>query len=82
MSVIHEIESLIGSESTRLLIQHFGGQQIYIPKKELKPDRDIRILTIFSQSIKSGTTCMNAYENAAQEAGLSIRRVQQIVAAS
>ena len=82
MSVIHDIRDLIGDENTQLLVKHFGGQQVYIPKKMPDGNRNQRILVIFSSSIKTGCTCMAAYENAADEVGLSVRRVQQIVAAS
>jgi hypothetical protein len=64
------------------LIDEFGGQQVYIPKTMPDPSRNQRIITIFSESLKSGSTCMNAYQRAADEEGLSLRRVQEIVASA
>ena len=69
----------IGQAATEKLVAHSGGQHIYIPRRIVAPDRDDNIIELFSESLKCGATCMNAYERCADHAGLTVRQVQRIV---
>lgn len=69
----------IGADAMQKLVDEFGGQMIYVPTKVPNPDRDDDIRATFSESLKTGSTCMNAYNLCASQSGLSLRRVQEIV---
>lgn len=75
-----KLYDILGPDAMQRLISEFGGKRIYIPKTVPDPKRNGKILVIFSESIKSGASCMSSYERCADETGLSVRRVQQIVA--
>jgi len=71
----------IGPDAMQKLVNEFGGQQIYVPLAVPEPGRDDNILRLFSESLKVGST-MNAYQRCADQSGLSVRRIQKIVARS
>jgi len=80
MNESQRILKAIGPDAMQALCREFGGTQIYVPKKVPQPERDECIVLSFSHALKDGSTCMNAYERCAEDTGLSVRRVQQIVA--
>ncbi len=71
----------IGADAMQRLVNEFGGQQIYVPITVPEPGRDDNILRLFSESLKAGST-MNAYQACSDQTGLSVRRIQKIVARS
>ncbi len=79
-NISQDLFNILGADAMQRLVDRFGGQRIYIPKTVPDPQRDGKILVIFSESIKSGASCMSSYERCAEETKLSVRRVQQIVA--
>ena len=80
MSDAQRLMEIVGPELMQRICQEFAGEQIYIPKRAPDPHRDVHIIIQFAAAQKLGATCMNAYEQCADETGLSVRRVQQIVA--
>ena len=79
-NISQDLFNILGADAMQRLVDQFGGRRIYIPKHVPDPARDGKILVIFSESIKSGASCMSSYERCAEETKLSVRRVQQIVA--
>ncbi len=80
-NISEKLFEALGADAMQKLVNQFGGRRIYIPKTVPDPKRDNKILVLFSESIKSGASCMSSYEKCANENSLSVRRVQQIVAA-
>ncbi len=71
----------LGHSAMHRLCNEFGGVTLYVPKRVPNPLRDNTIRVRFSESIKRPeTTCMSSYRAVAGEFGLSVRRVQEIVA--
>ena len=70
---------VIGQTAAEKLVDNCGGQHIYIPRRIIQPDRDDNIIVLFSESLKHGASCMNAYERCADQSGLTVRQVQRIV---
>ena len=82
MTTSKRILTAIGPAAMQKLIDEFGGERVLIPLEMPDISRDGLIIEIFSESLKSGASCMSSYEQCAHEFDLSVRRVQQIVAAS
>jgi Mor family transcriptional regulator len=72
------LTQLIGREATARIVQHFGGEILYVPKR-IKDGRDDEIKREFSLMLESGTTCMNSYKTIARKYELSPRRIMAIV---
>ena len=70
---------VIGQTAAEKLVDHSGGQHIYIPRRIVPPGRDDNIIVLFSESLKQGSSCMSAYEKCADQSGLTVRQVQRIV---
>jgi hypothetical protein len=71
---------ILGPEAMSKLISAFGGERIYVPGRIIEPNRDDKIVDTFFNKLKSGSSTMSAYVSASAESGLSVRRVQEIVA--
>ena len=82
MNESDQILGIVGHQAMSRLVAQYGGQKVYIPKHMPVPGRDERIIRIFSDALNDGSTCRNAYKQAASQEGLSVRHVQRIVAAS
>jgi histone H3/H4 len=80
MSESQELMECIGREAMERLCRKFGGQRVYVPHEVPILRRDERIREIFAHELRHGSTCMSAYQTAAESYALSVRRVQQIVA--
>jgi hypothetical protein len=80
-NISEKLYDALGADGMRALVDAFGGKRIYVPKQVHVPDRDDKIIVLFSESIESGASCMSSYERCADETGLTVRRIQQIVAA-
>ena len=74
------ILTAIGADAMQMLIDEFAGEKLHIPNTMPHDARDCMILHTFSESLKSGASCMSSYEDCAEESGLSVRQVQRIVA--
>jgi len=70
----------LGRDAMQKLCNEFGGETIYVPLRVPEPERDERVRQMFDERLREGSTCMSSYRRAADEEGLSIRRVQQIIA--
>ena len=79
MTESERILHIIGKDCMQKLVDEYGGTNIYIPKMVPIPDRDSMIKSSFEESLKAGCTCMNSYEQLAEDTGLSLRRVREIV---
>jgi len=75
------LQDIIGDELMEEVCKHLGGERVYIPTRPFDNERNDKIEKVFVSVLRSGATCMNAYELAANDAQLSISRVRQIVAA-
>jgi len=82
MNQAEHILSLIGKDAFQKLVNHYHGQHLYMPHQVPDPTRNNVIITLFSESLNDGATCMSAYQRCAEESGMSLRQVQRIVAAS
>lgn len=80
MTSAYRILEIVGKEAMDKLCAEFGGQMVYIPSTTPEIERDERIAQEFDKALRSGSTCMNAYEKCAQGYGLSPRQVQRIIA--
>ena len=80
MTESHKLLSLLGRDRLEALISEYGGTNIYVPKRVPDPHRDNHIRVMFSDSLKAGTSTMSSYLVCSREYGLSLRRVQEIVA--
>jgi len=80
MTTAESILETIGREAMERLCREFGGTTLYIPLRPPEVLRNEKIVTLFSHALKAGGTCMSAYNECAQEFGLSVRRVQEIIA--
>ena len=72
--------SVLGEDAMRRLVAEYGGELIYVPQHMPVPDRDERIREQFTSALQAGGTCMSSYTECAEVYGLSVRRVQEIVA--
>ena len=79
MTQAEAILDLIGPEAMQRLCDEFGGLSLYIPKAPPDPERDNVMRIMFSNALKGGSTCMNSYSFIANEFGMSVRRVIDIV---
>jgi hypothetical protein len=70
----------IGEEAMQRLVGCFGGTTIYVPSRVPDEARDSRVREAFVQHVQDGGTFMQSYAAVASEVGLTVRRVQQIVA--
>ena len=75
-----QLREVLGEAMFRRLVDAMGGQQVYIPREIADPERDERIVIMFSEALKDGSSTMSAYQQCADNEKLTIRRVQQIVA--
>ena len=82
MTESERILDCLGRDAMQRLCDEFGGETIYVPLRVPEPERDERVKRMFDEQLRAGSTCMSSYRNVAEEEGLSIRRVQQIVAES
>ena len=80
MSDAKRLMQIIGPELMERVCSAFGGERVYIPHRMHDESRDEYVQTLFTETVQSGATCMSAYRRAADEVGLSVRRVQDIVA--
>jgi DNA invertase Pin-like site-specific DNA recombinase len=71
---------IIGHEAMGKLCREYGGCTIYVPIQPPAPERDSTIRSLFSESLHGGTSTMSSYRLCAEEFGLSVRRVQEIIA--
>ena len=71
---------IVGTEKMQAICDEFGGERIYIPTRIPDTNRDTRILEVFASAREDGATVMSSYQQAAEEVGLSVRRVREIVA--
>lgn len=78
MDNIEELRMLLGSDAVEKLVNHFGGQSLYIPKRIIG-NRNDEIKHKFEVLLCSGSTCMNSYQELARDHSLSVRMVQKIV---
>lgn len=79
MTQISRIIAIIGRDRMERLVREFGGMTVYIPLKLPDEERDDRIRLRFSEHLKSTASCMTSYGACADEFGLSVRRIQEIV---
>jgi hypothetical protein len=75
-----KILRLIGPDAMRRLIDGMGGERVYVPTRIPDPERYDKIIHTFEAVLQAGATTMSAYQSASAESGLSVRRVQEIVA--
>jgi len=79
MNTSKRIMSVIGPDAMQQLVNEFGGERILVPLEVPNVTRNGLIFESFSESLKSGASCMSSYEYCADEFGLTTRRIQQIV---
>lgn len=70
--------SVAGPEVARKIMQHFGGEVLYIPRGR-KGGRDERIKHEFRDLLSGGGTSMSSYRQLAKKHELSTRRIMAIV---
>tara|TARA_Y100000034_G_C6823349_1_gene371053 strand:+ start:645 stop:890 length:246 start_codon:yes stop_codon:yes gene_type:complete len=80
MNQAEHLLDIIGPEAMAKLCEACGGTTLYIPKKVPHPERNHNIRVKFEQSLNAGSSTLNAYQLLANDFGLSMRRVQEIVA--
>lgn len=76
---MEDLISLIGEDAVRKLATVYGGLKIYIPTRSDLSERNKLMKKEFSELLASGSTVMSAYTAVADQAGLSVRQVQNIV---
>jgi hypothetical protein len=75
-----ELVEVVGKDCAEAIRARFGGTSLYIPKHGAGQWRDESIRSGFVEELHHGATCMGAYRSLADEYGLSVRRVQAVVA--
>lgn len=80
MTQAQELMRIVGREKMQEICDAFGGERVYIPTSVPDPERDERIMEIFIDTLRGGSTVMSSYRRAAETSGLSVRRVQEIIA--
>jgi hypothetical protein len=75
---------IVGPEKMKEIMERLGGRRICVPQFRiwLTDANRSNLVTIFSESQRQGSTVMNSYQIAADEAGVSVRQAQRVVAAS
>jgi len=76
------LQDIIGADLMKEVCNHLGGERVYIPTRPFDENRNDKIERVFVSGVRSGATCMSAYEIAANHVQLSVSRVRQIVAAN
>ena len=75
---------IVGPEKMKEIMERLGGGRICVPQFRiwLTDANRSNLVTIFSESQRLGAAVMNSYQIAADEAGVSVRQAQRVVAAS
>jgi Mor family transcriptional regulator len=75
------LAEVIGEEEAHKIIQHFGGQELYIPRcaKALRVSRDTALIKDFDQLCKDGYSANEACNDLALKYRLSNRRIYDIL---
>lgn len=76
MSIADELVEVVGDEAAQRLVEHFGGERIYIPSRI--PIDPLVIQQEVTALRSHGSTARTAYQTVAREHDLSVSTVMRM----